>query len=58
MRVVVDDRLPPELNDMSSALTKVKALKPDVLVVSGHAKGAVLAVRQVSSSALTCGRLR
>jgi branched-chain amino acid transport system substrate-binding protein len=48
MRVVVDDRLPPELNDMSSALTKVKALRPDVLVVSGHAKGAVLAVRQVS----------
>jgi branched-chain amino acid transport system substrate-binding protein len=33
---------------MSSALTKVKALKPDVLVVCGHAKGAVLAVRQVS----------
>jgi branched-chain amino acid transport system substrate-binding protein len=48
MRVVVDDKLPPELNDMSSALTKVKALKPDVLVVVGHAKGAVLAIRQVS----------
>lgn len=48
MQVVVDDKLPPELNDMSSALTKVRALKPDLLVVSGHAKGAVLAVRQVS----------
>jgi branched-chain amino acid transport system substrate-binding protein len=48
MQVVVDDKLPPELNDMSSALAKVRALKPDVLVVSGHAKGAVLAVRQVS----------
>jgi branched-chain amino acid transport system substrate-binding protein len=48
MQVVIDDKLPPELNDMSSALTKVKALNPDVLVVSGHAKGAVLAVRQVS----------
>jgi branched-chain amino acid transport system substrate-binding protein len=48
MHLVVDDKLPPELNDMSSALTKVKALKPDVLVVCGHAKGAVLAVRQVS----------
>ncbi len=48
MQVVVDDKLPPELNDMSSTLTKVKALKPDILVVSGHAKGAALAVRQVS----------
>lgn len=48
MQVVVDDKLPPELNDMSSTLTKVKALKPDILVVSGHAKGATLAVRQVS----------
>jgi branched-chain amino acid transport system substrate-binding protein len=48
MQVVVDDKLPPELNDMSSTLTKVKALRPDILVVSGHAPGAVLAVRQVS----------
>lgn len=49
MQVVVDDKLPPELNDMSSTLTKVKALRPDVLVVSGHAKGAALAVRQVAA---------
>ena len=48
MQIVVDDKLPPDLNDMSSTLTKVKALKPDVLMVSGHAKGALLAVRQVS----------
>jgi len=48
LQVVVDDKLPPELNDMSSTLTKVKALRPDILVVSGHAPGAVLAVRQVS----------
>jgi len=48
MEVVVDDKLPPELNDMSATLTKVKALKPDVLVVSGHSKGAVLAIRQTS----------
>jgi branched-chain amino acid transport system substrate-binding protein len=46
MKVVIDDKLPPELNDMSATLTKVKALKPDMLVVSGHAKGATLAVRQ------------
>jgi branched-chain amino acid transport system substrate-binding protein len=48
MPIVVDDKLPPDLNDMSSTLTKVRALKPDILMVSGHAKGALLAVRQVS----------
>ncbi|MBT6117899.1 MAG: amino acid ABC transporter substrate-binding protein [Rhodospirillaceae bacterium] len=48
MKIVVDDQLPPELNDMSATLTKVKALKPDVLVVSGHAKGAATAVRQIA----------
>ncbi|UIF87670.1 amino acid ABC transporter substrate-binding protein [Cupriavidus necator] len=48
MQVVIDDKLPPELNDMSVTLAKVKALKPDILVVSGHEKGAALAVRQVA----------
>ncbi|HKW80292.1 MAG TPA: amino acid ABC transporter substrate-binding protein [Casimicrobiaceae bacterium] len=48
MSIVIDDKLPPEINDMTATLTKVKALKPDILVVSGHEKGAVLAVRQVS----------
>jgi branched-chain amino acid transport system substrate-binding protein len=48
MKIVIDDKLPPELNDMAATLTKVKALKPDVLVISGHAKGAALAVRQVA----------
>ncbi|MFQ5846228.1 MAG: amino acid ABC transporter substrate-binding protein [Candidatus Methylomirabilales bacterium] len=48
MRVVIDDKLPPELNDMAATLTKVKALRPDVLIVSGHSKGATLAIRQVS----------
>jgi branched-chain amino acid transport system substrate-binding protein len=47
MNVVIDDKLPPELNDMSATLTKVKALKPDILVVSGHSKGAALAIRQL-----------
>ncbi|GAB4358877.1 MAG: amino acid ABC transporter substrate-binding protein [Gammaproteobacteria bacterium] len=48
MKMIIDDKLPPDLNDMSATLTKVKALKPDLLVVSGHAKGAALAIRQVS----------
>jgi branched-chain amino acid transport system substrate-binding protein len=48
MKVVIDDKLPPELNDMSATLTKVKVLRPDLLVVSGHSKGATLAIKQVS----------
>ncbi len=48
MQVVVDDKLPPDLSDMSSTLVKVKALRPEILAVSGHDKGALLAVRQVA----------
>jgi branched-chain amino acid transport system substrate-binding protein len=49
MMVVIDDRLPPELDDMSATLTKVKALNPDVLVVSGHEKGALTAIDQIAA---------
>lgn len=48
MKIVIDDKLPPGLNDMTPTLEKVKRIKPDMLVVSGHSKGAALAVRQVS----------
>jgi len=48
MQVVIDDKLPKELTDMTATLTKVKALRPDALIVSGHSKGAALAVRQTS----------
>jgi branched-chain amino acid transport system substrate-binding protein len=48
MKVIIDDKLPKELTDMTATLTKVKALKPDLLVVSGHSKGAALAVRQTA----------
>ncbi|MCZ6723808.1 MAG: ABC transporter substrate-binding protein, partial [Gammaproteobacteria bacterium] len=47
MKVVIDEKLPRDLSDMSAILTKVKLLKPDVLVVSGHSKGAATAVRQI-----------
>jgi branched-chain amino acid transport system substrate-binding protein len=57
MRIVVDEKLPAELNDMSSTLAKVRALKPDLLFVSGHAKGAVLAIRQVSEQRVNVGAL-
>ena len=47
MHVVIDDKMPRDLNDISSTLTKVKALKPDVLLASGHSKGAATLARQV-----------
>jgi branched-chain amino acid transport system substrate-binding protein len=48
MKVLVDDKLPPEINDMAATLTKVKAVKPDLLLVSGHEKGATLVVKQTA----------
>ncbi len=48
MQIVVDEQLPRDLSDMSAILTKVKLLNPDLLVVSGHSKGAATAVRQIS----------
>jgi branched-chain amino acid transport system substrate-binding protein len=47
MKTVIDDRMPKDLNDMTPFLTKVKALKPDVLLISGHEKGAATAARQM-----------
>jgi branched-chain amino acid transport system substrate-binding protein len=47
MKIVIDDKLPRDLNDMTATLTKVRALRPDVLVVSGHSKGAATAARQI-----------
>lgn len=48
MDIVIDDKLPRDLSDMTATLTKVKALKPDLLLVSGHTKGAITAARQIS----------
>jgi len=47
MKVIIDEKLPRDLSDMSAILTKVKLLKPDLLIISGHSKGAVTAVRQI-----------
>ncbi len=47
MKIVIDDKLPRDLSDMSATLTKVRAVKPDILVVSGHSKGAATAARQI-----------
>ena len=46
--IIIDDKLPKELNDMAATLAKVKATGPDVLVVSGHSKGALTAIRQIA----------
>jgi branched-chain amino acid transport system substrate-binding protein len=47
MEVIIDEKLPRDLSDMSAILTKVKLLKPDLLIVSGHSKGAATAVSQI-----------
>jgi branched-chain amino acid transport system substrate-binding protein len=47
MQIIIDDQLPADLSDMSTTLTRVKALRPDILVISGHSKGAATAARQI-----------
>ena len=46
-KVVIDDKMPRDLSDISATLTKVKAMKPDLLLISGHSKGAATAARQI-----------
>lgn len=53
MKIVIDEKLPRDLSDMSSILTKVKLLKPDLLVISGHSKGAATAVRQIGEQKIS-----
>ncbi len=48
MQLAIDDKLPDAFSDMSATLTKVKALKPDALFISGHEKGALTAARQIA----------
>ncbi len=47
MTVVIDEKLPRDFDDMTFILDKVKTLKPDVLIISGHEAGADLAIRQI-----------
>jgi branched-chain amino acid transport system substrate-binding protein len=47
MKAIIDGKMPSDLSDISPTLTKVKAVKPDLLVISGHNKGAVTAARQI-----------
>jgi branched-chain amino acid transport system substrate-binding protein len=47
VKIVLDDKLPSDLSDLSATLTKLKVLKPDVFIVAGHAKAAATATRQM-----------
>ena len=47
MTAIIDDKMPRDLSDISATLTKVKALKIDMLLASGHSKGAATAARQI-----------
>lgn len=47
MKIIVDDKLPRDLGDMSTTLARVRAMKPDLLLVSGHSRGARTAARQI-----------
>lgn len=48
MKIIIDEKFPKEVSDMTSFLTKIKALKPDVVVVSAHTVGGSLFVRQMT----------
>ncbi|MEY8207175.1 MAG: amino acid ABC transporter substrate-binding protein, partial [SAR324 cluster bacterium] len=48
LKIVIDDKLPRDLSDMTPTLRKAKALKADLLVVSGHSKGAATLGRQIT----------
>jgi branched-chain amino acid transport system substrate-binding protein len=47
MNVVIDDQLPTDLDDMSFTLERVKALRPDLLLISGQKQGALTAITQI-----------
>lgn len=47
MKIVISELMPRDLSDISAILAKIQALRPDVLLISGHSKGAVTAARQI-----------
>ena len=47
MKIVISELMPRDLSDLTATLTKIRALRPDVLLISGHAKGAETAARQI-----------
>ncbi len=47
---VIDDQLPEDFADMSATLDKVKALKPDLFLVSGHESTAMTVISQIEQA--------
>jgi len=48
IRVVLDEKFPEDLEDIRPALAKAKEVLPDLLLISGHARGAATAARQIA----------
>lgn len=48
MDVVADERFPPDFGDSTDIFSRIKDLKPTILIVSGHSKGAIAAARHIS----------
>jgi branched-chain amino acid transport system substrate-binding protein len=48
LEVVANERFPPNFDDSASIFGRIKDLKPTVLIVSGHSKGAIAAMRHIS----------
>lgn len=48
IEIVADERFPPDFGDSSDIFARIKELKPTMLIVSGHTKGAVAAGRHIS----------
>ena len=53
MKLIIDDKMPSDLSDITPTLTKMKALKPDMLFISGHTKGAVTGAREIIEQHIT-----
>ena len=47
---VIDDQLPENFEDMSATLDKVRKLKPNLFLVSGHDRTAMTAVNQIEDA--------
>ncbi len=47
MQIVIDDKLPRYLSDISATLKRVDEAKPDMLLLSAHSRGAETAARQI-----------
>jgi branched-chain amino acid transport system substrate-binding protein len=48
LEVIADDRFPPNFDDSTDIFRKIKSLKPTILIVSGHSKGAIAGMRHIS----------